>query len=207
MLDIEKINFAKMHGLIPVCVQDFYSMQVLMQGFMNQEALEKTLMTKKVTFFSRSKNRLWTKGETSGNYLTVVDCSTDCDNDALLIYVIAHGPTCHTGDVSCFKTDAAPPFLQLAKLAAIVKERYQHPQADSYTAKLFREGTKRIAQKVGEEGLEVALAAILDDKSELANEVADLLYHLFVLLQEKNLTFTAICKVLEERMKKNTAKK
>jgi phosphoribosyl-ATP pyrophosphohydrolase/phosphoribosyl-AMP cyclohydrolase len=203
---LEKINFDKLGGLIPACIQDYATMQILMIGFMNKEALERTLVTKQVTFFSRSKNRLWTKGETSGNYLAVISYCLDCDNDALLIYAKASGPTCHTGDVSCFNTALEPPLYSLAKMIATIEDRYHYPQNNSYTNKLFTAGTKRIAQKVGEEGVEVALAAVSDDNEELANETADLLFHLFVLLKNKKLDFSTITNILQKRMK-NTGKK
>ncbi len=201
MLNIQDINFDKLGGLIPVCVQDYASLQILMVGFMNQEALQCTLDTGFVTFYSRSKNRLWTKGETSDNFLSVVRYSLDCDNDSLLIFAKAAGPTCHTGDISCFTTKDMPSQFWLSKLIEIIEDREKNPQLNSYTTKLFQEGTKRIAQKVGEEGVEVALAAVCGDDEELANEVVDLLFHLFVLLKSKNMDLEKIWDVLRERMK------
>jgi phosphoribosyl-ATP pyrophosphohydrolase/phosphoribosyl-AMP cyclohydrolase len=202
MIDVNTINFNKQAGLIPVCVQDYTSMQVLMMAFMNKEALEQSLLTKKVTFWSRTKQRLWTKGETSGNYLLVVDVLMDCDNDALLIYVTPVGPTCHTGKDSCFNLDQASSLNCLEKLIKLIENRHEYPQENSYTTNLFNEGTKRIAQKVGEEGLEVAIAAVAGDDEELANESADLLYHLFVLLKQKELKFSAVTNILQDRMQK-----
>lgn len=201
MLDTSQINFDKLNGLIPVCVQDHASMQLLMLGFMNKQALEQTLATQKVTFWSRSKKRLWVKGETSGNYLHVISLSLDCDHDSLLIYAKSAGPTCHTGDTSCFKTSYTPALYCLAKLDSVIENRYLHPVDGSYTTQLFQQGTKRIAQKVGEEGVEVALAAVAGTKNELADEVADLLFHLLVLLKNQQLPFDAIMKVLQTRMK------
>ena len=202
MLEIEKINFNKLHGLIPACIQDHDTLQVLMVGFMNQQALEQTLVTGKVTFWSRSKNRLWVKGETSGNFLSVVDCHIDCDNDSLLIYAKPHGPTCHLGTASCFQTQDVPTLSTLIKLTHIIEDRYQHPKAGSYTTQLLQSSTKRIAQKVGEEGVEVALAALAETNYELANEAADLLFHLFVLLKHKNLDFKTVAHILENRAQK-----
>lgn len=200
MLNVDKIDFEKLGGLIPVCVQDYRSMQVLMIGFMNKQALKTTLITKKITFWSRSKGRLWTKGETSGNSLLVVDALVDCDCDSLLIYAKALGPTCHTGSQSCFKDEHIPPMYYLAKLMAIVEDRHQSPKKGSYTSKLFKSGTKRIAQKVAEEGVETALAAVCEDNKELAQEVADLLFHLLVLLEHQGLDFQDVIAVLKERM-------
>lgn len=202
MIDINKINFEKMDGIIPAIVQDYYSMEILTIGFMNKEALEKTLSERLVIFYSRSKKTLWTKGEASGNYLSVVECVVDCDNDSLLIYAKSHGPTCHNGDISCFKADNLPPFLQFHKMIEVINDRYKNPKDNSYITKIANEGTKRIAQKVGEEGVEVALAAVDGDDNELANEATDLLFHLFVLLRDKQLNFEEITNIIKDRMNK-----
>jgi phosphoribosyl-ATP pyrophosphohydrolase/phosphoribosyl-AMP cyclohydrolase len=202
MLNIDEIDFTKLNdGLVPACIQDYKSMQVLMVGFMNKEALQKTLATKRVTFWSRTKNRLWTKGETSGNFLDVIDIGKDCDNDTILIYAKANGPTCHTGNISCFTMNLKPSLFCLAELMKTIEERKNNAPEGSYTAKLFKDGTKRIAQKVGEEGVETALAAVAGDNIELANETADLIFHLLVLLANKNLEFSKVTDVLYSRMK------
>ena len=197
-INIDQINFDKLGGLIPAVVQDCESMQILMVGFMNREAIEQTIKAKRVTFFSRSKGRIWVKGEASGNYLSLINLALDCDNDSLLIYAKPTGPTCHKGDMSCFKTEQPT----ISKLIKIIDSRYENPQENSYVTKLFSEGTKRIAQKVGEEGVEVALAAAVGDNEELANETADLLFHLLVLLRQQGLDFSVITDVLEKRIGK-----
>ena len=199
MVDIQEIDFDKLGGLIPACIQDEHSLQVLMVGFMNKEALEKTLETKKVTFFSRTKNRLWTKGEESGNELLVKHYSFDCDNDTVLIFAQAMGPTCHTGDVSCFKSTTDAGLSGLMKMMATVDDRARHPKAGSYTCELLNAGLPRMAQKVGEEGVEVALAAVTRDNEGLLNEAADLLFHLSVLLRAKNMSMTDVSAVLADR--------
>jgi phosphoribosyl-ATP pyrophosphohydrolase/phosphoribosyl-AMP cyclohydrolase len=155
MRDMEKINFKKGNGLIPVVIQDNTTLRVLMVGFMNEEALEKTIKEGKVTFFSRSKNRLWTKGETSGNYLIVKEITTDCDNDSLLIKVDPAGPVCHTGNTSCFSDDSPKGFLY--ELEQIINRRIDDNVPDSYTNKIFREGINKAAQKVGEEAVELII--------------------------------------------------
>ncbi|MFI4957001.1 MAG: bifunctional phosphoribosyl-AMP cyclohydrolase/phosphoribosyl-ATP diphosphatase HisIE [Gammaproteobacteria bacterium] len=201
MLNIQAIDFDKLGGLIPACIQDEHTLQVLMIGFMNKEALEKTLETKKVTFFSRTKNRLWTKGEESGNELLVKHYYMDCDNDTVLILAQATGPTCHTGDVSCFKTPTDVGLSGLMNMNATVDERARHPKAGSYTCELFNAGLARMAQKVGEEGVEVALAAVTQDNDALLNEAADLLFHLSVLLRAKDLSMEDVSEVLARRGK------
>lgn len=170
--DINALDWVKTDGLIPAIVQDAKSGQVLMLGCMNREALEKTLETGKVTFFSRTKGRLWTKGETSDNWLHLVDIGTDCDNDALLVLARPDGPTCHRGTVSCF-SPLEHEWNFLRALEVLIEGRRQAHPASSYTAQLFARGTKRIAQKVGEEGVETALAATVRDREELRNEAAD----------------------------------
>ncbi len=198
----EKINWQKVDGLIPAIVQDAKTCEVLMLGFMDQKALEKSLESKKVVFFSRTKNRLWMKGEESGNFLNIVDLSLDCDNDTLLILVNPIGATCHTGDISCFeKLSKKADFVFLSRLEKLINLRKNADESTSYTAKLFKSGTKRIAQKVGEEGVETALAATIKDKDELICEVADLLYHLSVLLADANLSLNDVIAKLKERHK------
>lgn len=195
-----QINWQKVDNLLPVIVQDAKTCQVLMLGYMNPEALNKTLAEKKVTFFSRTKGRLWTKGETSGHFLNVVDMSLDCDNDALLILTEPVGATCHTGADSCFfgLTDE-PDWVFFAKLERLIAARKGSDPASSYTASLYAKGTKRIAQKVGEEGVETALAATVKDREETISEAADLAYHLTVLLQDGDLAWTDVIAKLKER--------
>ncbi|MCW1360151.1 bifunctional phosphoribosyl-AMP cyclohydrolase/phosphoribosyl-ATP diphosphatase HisIE [Campylobacter jejuni] len=198
----EKINWQKVDGLIPAIIQDAKTCEVLMLGFMDQKALEKSLESKKVVFFSRTKNRLWMKGEESGNFLNIVDLSLDCDNDTLLILANPMGPTCHTGDISCFeKLSKNADFVFLARLEKLINSRKNADESTSYTAKLFKSGTKRIAQKVGEEGVETALAATIKDKDELICEAADLMYHLSVLLADADLSFSDVIAKLKERHK------
>lgn len=194
---MNEINFTKGNGLIPAVIQDYKTFQVLMVGFMNREAYEKTTREGKVTFFSRSKNRLWTKGETSGNYLTVKKITTDCDNDSLLINVDPAGPVCHTGNQSCFANEDASGFLY--KLEQIVSQRIDNNVPDSYTNKIFRKGINKAAQKVGEEAVELIIEA-KDDNAELfKNEAADLLYHLLILLKSKGISLSEIEEVLYDR--------
>ena len=170
-----ELDWEKTDGLMPVIVQHAVSGEVLMLGYMNPEALDKTLESGKVTFFSRTKQRLWTKGETSGNFLNVVSISPDCDNDTLLVLANPIGPTCHKGTSSCFG-DTAHQWLFLYQLEQLLAERKSADPETSYTAKLYASGTKRIAQKVGEEGVETALAATVHDRFELTNEASDLMY-------------------------------
>jgi len=193
------IDFDKTNGLVPVVIQDEQTLEVLMLGYMNQEAYDKTVSEKVVTFFSRSKNRLWTKGETSNNFLHVKDIKIDCDNDTLLIKVKADGPTCHTGNRSCFNTDYNQNFI--LQLEQIVADRYENPQEGSYVNKLRNKGLNKIAQKVGEEGVETVIAALAETEKDLINEASDLVFHLIVLLREKGLTLETIAKNLEERHK------
>jgi len=191
------IDFSKSDGLIPVIIQDEQTLEVLMLGYMNEEAFKKTEAEGKVTFFSRSKNRLWTKGEESGNFLYVKHISIDCDNDTLLIKANPVGPTCHTGSRSCFKTDYNQNFI--FKLEAIVNHRYENPAESSYVNKLRTKGLNKIAQKVGEEGVETVIAALNETEFDFINESSDLLFHLIVLLREKNVTLETIAKNLESR--------
>ena len=197
--DSQSLDWAKCDNLIPAIVQHAHSGQVLMQGFMNQEALEKTLASGQVTFFSRSKQRLWTKGESSGNVLVLKAITTDCDRDSLLIAAEPVGPTCHLGNASCFDGHPLPPLGFLAELEQLLAARKGADPESSYTARLYGKGTKRIAQKVGEEGVEVALAAMAKDREELINESADLLYHLTVLLQNEGLALQDVVQRLFER--------
>lgn len=203
MLTLEQINqldWQKVDNLMPVIIQHAISGDVLMLGYMNQEALNHTLATKKVTFYSRTKGRLWTKGETSGNFLNVVNIATDCDNDTLLILADPIGATCHTGTNSCF-TAIQSDWGFLFELEQLLASRKSADPASSYTAKLYHDGTKRIAQKVGEEGVETALAATVLDREELKNESADLVYHLLVLLQDQNLNLSDVISILKSRHK------
>ncbi|UBB27280.1 bifunctional phosphoribosyl-AMP cyclohydrolase/phosphoribosyl-ATP diphosphatase HisIE [Pseudoxanthomonas japonensis] len=181
-LEPEQLDWNKGDGLLPVIVQDASTRRVLMLGYMNREALEATLASGRVTFYSRSKQRLWAKGESSGHVLEVRAIEADCDNDTLLVQAVPHGPTCHLQRASCF---AEAPGSFLAELDALVARRERERPAGSYTTGLFEEGVRRIAQKVGEEGVETALAAVAQDEAALLGESADLLYHLLVLLRSR----------------------
>lgn len=199
---IRALDWTKGNGLIPAIVQDARTAKVLMLGYMNRESLQATLDQKRVTFFSRSKNRLWTKGETSGNYLKLVDATADCDKDALLITAIPEGPTCHTGTNSCFGDDIATEATMLgflAKLESVIEQRLASRPEGSYTARLWAEGPSRIAQKVGEEGVEVALAAVTQAEDKLVGESADLLFHLALLLKSRSLSLQDVVAELERR--------
>jgi phosphoribosyl-ATP pyrophosphohydrolase/phosphoribosyl-AMP cyclohydrolase len=191
------IDFSKSDGLVPVIIQDEQTLEVLMLGYMNDEAFNKTKSEGKVTFFSRSKNRLWTKGEESGNFLFVRSMSIDCDQDTILIKAHPHGPTCHTGSRSCFNTDFNQNFI--FKLEEIVKDRYANPIEGSYVNRLRSKGLNKIAQKVGEEGVETVIAALAETEDDLINESSDLLFHLLVLLREKNISLETLAKNLEIR--------
>lgn len=195
-----KLDFSKMNGLVPAIVQDADTLQVLMLGFMNEEALKKTIELGQVTFFSRTKNRLWTKGEESKNYLNVVSMSKDCDDDTILILANPVGDTCHLNRQSCFEDAPKNDIAWLSKLERVIDERKASDPEKSYTAKLFSKGIKRMSQKVGEEAIETALAATAGT-DDFENECADLLFHLAVLLRAKNSNFATICKVLEKRHK------
>ncbi|MFQ6371061.1 bifunctional phosphoribosyl-AMP cyclohydrolase/phosphoribosyl-ATP diphosphatase HisIE [Shewanella sp. YIC-542] len=186
---LQQLDWQKQQQLIPVVVQNYHSAKVLMLGYMNQEALQASVDKGLVTFYSRSKQRLWTKGETSGNHLQLVSIAMDCDNDALLVQAVPVGPTCHKGTESCWDGEVHPFIHQLQSL---IHGRKHADPATSYTASLFARGTKRISQKVGEEGLETALAAATHDKPELVNEASDLLYHLLVLLEDQELSLADI---------------
>ncbi len=199
IFDSNAINFDKEGGLVPSIIQHAITLEVLMLGYMNKEALMQTLSTKRVTFYSRSRQALWLKGETSGHYLTLQDIKQDCDNDALLIYALPEGPTCHTGKTSCFNGNDMPAPAELLNLKQIVENRRNNPQENSYTTTLLQGKLSRIAQKVGEEGVEVALAAVCENKEDLTGEVVDLLYHLFVLLEAKDITLDDLSKVIHKR--------
>ncbi|WP_409159497.1 bifunctional phosphoribosyl-AMP cyclohydrolase/phosphoribosyl-ATP diphosphatase HisIE [Pectobacterium sp. B2J-2] len=196
-----QLDWEKTDGMLPVVVQHAVSGEVLMLGYMNQDALQATEKSRKVTFFSRTKQRLWTKGESSGHFLNVVSITPDCDNDTLLILVNPVGPTCHLGTSSCF-SPAASDWTFLYQLEQLLAERKHADPDSSYTARLYASGTKRIAQKVGEEGLETALAATVHDREELTNEAADLMYHLLVLLQDQDLDLATIINRLKARHNK-----
>ncbi|MFP5081038.1 bifunctional phosphoribosyl-AMP cyclohydrolase/phosphoribosyl-ATP diphosphatase HisIE [Pedobacter sp. JCM 36344] len=192
-----KINFDKTEGLVPVIIQDSKTLEVLMLGYMNQEAWDKTQAEGKVTFFSRSKNRLWTKGEESGNFLYVEDTHIDCDNDTILIKGTPVGPTCHTGSRSCFKTNYNQNFI--FELEKIITDRYDNPAEESYVNKLRKKGLNKIAQKVGEEGVETVIAALAETDEDFVNESSDLMFHLLVLLKEKGKSLADIGINLEGR--------
>ena len=194
-----KPDFNKTNGLIPVIIQDEVSLQVLMLGYMNQEAYEKTLSERKVTFFSRSKNRLWTKGETSENFLWVKEIKLDCDNDTLLVLAKADGPTCHKGTISCFNTQHAKGFLY--RLEETISERIDQNDEGSYTNQLYRRGINKVAQKVGEEAVELVIEAKDDNDELFKNEAADLMYHYLILLKAKGFTLEEIEEVLKAREK------
>ncbi|MFI4938472.1 MAG: bifunctional phosphoribosyl-AMP cyclohydrolase/phosphoribosyl-ATP diphosphatase HisIE [Candidatus Berkiellales bacterium] len=191
---IATLDWEKMNDLIPAIVQDIETQKILMLGYMNQAALEQTLKTQRVTFYSRSRKALWEKGETSSNALILCDILTDCDQDALLILAKPVGPTCHLKTQSCFNQNV------ISRLEEIILQRQKDLPIDSYVAKLLNAGIARIAQKVGEEGVEVALAAALEDKQALCNEVADLLFHVLVLLRAREINFSEVLGVLTSRL-------
>lgn len=195
-----KIDFTKGNGLVPVVIQDYNTLQVLMVGYMNEEALNKTIEEKKVTFFSRSKNRLWTKGETSGNYLYVVEISADCDNDSILIKADPAGPVCHTGSNSCFGNETAKGFIY--ELEHIINQRIKNNTEESYTNKLYKKGINKVAQKVGEEAIELIIESKDNNMDLFRNEAADLLYHLLILLKTKGVNLESIEEVLKKRHEK-----
>ncbi len=191
------IDFKKGDGLVPAIIQDNITLQVLMVGYMNEEAYDQTVREGKVTFFSRSKNRLWTKGETSGNFLIVKEITTDCDNDALLFMVDPAGPVCHTGRQSCFGDEASKGFVY--QLENIINQRIDGNAEGSYTNKLFKKGINKVAQKVGEEAVELVIEAKDDNIDLFKNEAADLLYHFLILLKTKNVAFEEVEEVLRKR--------
>ena len=193
---IDALAWEKQDGLLPAIVQDADTLRVLMLGYMSREALQATLDSGEVTFFSRSKQRLWKKGESSGDVLDLAHIETDCDSDTLLVQARPRGPTCHLGRASCF---ASAPAGELAVLDALIATRERERPAGSYTTKLFEGGIRRIAQKVGEEGVETALAGVVQDDAALLGEAADLLYHLLVLLRARGLSLADVERVLESR--------
>ncbi|MBK2093421.1 bifunctional phosphoribosyl-AMP cyclohydrolase/phosphoribosyl-ATP diphosphatase HisIE [Francisella philomiragia] len=202
---IESIAWQKMDNLVPAIIQSAIDNSVLMLGYMSKESLEKTLEISKVTFYSRSKKRLWTKGEESGHFLELKDITVDCDNDSILIKAIPYGPTCHTGSKSCFtKNEENSSLYIIDKLEKLIAERKDYLPENSYLTSLFKKGLPRIAQKVGEEGVEVVIAAMKQDsEDELISETADLLFHLLVLLREKGISLEQICQKLVSRNTSN----
>jgi phosphoribosyl-AMP cyclohydrolase / phosphoribosyl-ATP pyrophosphohydrolase len=200
MTDISKIDFTKLNGLVPCVVQDAITLRVLMLGFMNEEAFIKTLQDKKVTFYSRTKQRLWTKGESSGNFLELIDIILDCDRDTLLIKVKPKGPTCHTGADTCFNETNDK--WDLTSLESVIKERKQNPKKGSYTTSLLDSGINKVAQKVGEEAIELVIEAKDDNRDLFLNEAADLMYHYLVLLSAKGHSLQDVTEVLRKRHSK-----
>ncbi|BDH45254.1 histidine biosynthesis bifunctional protein HisIE [Salmonella enterica subsp. enterica serovar Choleraesuis] len=195
-----QLDWEKTDGLIPAVIQNAQSGEVLMLGYMNREALAETERSGNVTFWSRTKQRLWTKGESSGHFLNVISITADCDNDTLLVLATPQGATCHLGNSSCFAGEKAKPqWLFLYELEQLLAARKNADPQSSYTAKLYASGTKRIAQKVGEEGVETALAATVHDREELVNEASDLMYHLLVLLQDQDLELGTVIDNLKSR--------
>lgn len=195
-----EIDFEKMGGLVPVIVQDSETMKVLMLGFMNKEAYDKTVATKRVTFYSRSRKCLWTKGETSGNFLNVVSIMNDCDNDTLLIKAIPEGPVCHTGADTCWgEENKANPLTFLSILQDFIEKRHEEMPEGSYTTSLFKDGINRMAQKVGEEALETVIEAVNGKDDRLIYEASDMFYHLIVLLTEKGLRIERVAEELRSR--------
>lgn len=195
-----KIDFDKMGGLVPAIIQDAVTKNVLMLGFMNEEAYQKTIDTKKVTFWSRTRNCLWTKGETSGNYLDLVDIRLDCDNDTLLVKVHPQGPTCHLGTETCWGEDnSLNPILFLSELQNFIDKRHQEMPENSYTTSLFKKGINKMAQKVGEEATETIIEATNGTNEQLVYESSDLLYHLIVMLTAKGLSIEDVASELIKR--------
>lgn len=203
-----KIDFEKQGGLVPAIIQDADTYQVLMLGYMNQEAVVKTLKTKKVTFWSRSRNCLWTKGETSGNFLNLVDLKVDCDNDTLLIKALPEGPTCHKGTDTCWgETNSRSPLLFLTELQDFINRRMEEMPEGSYTTSLFKDGVNRMAQKMGEEALETVIEATNGSPQKLVYEASDMIYHLVVLLTSKGLRIEDVAAELQKRHDPNWDKK
>jgi len=196
-----KIDFKKNNGLVPAIVQDDYTGKVLMLGYMNQEAIDQTIASGKVTFFSRSKQRLWTKGESSGNFLLLKSITVDCDQDTLLIKANPVGPACHTGADTCFQEINEPSYGFLSTLTSIISDRKNNPDDQSYVSSLFKKGLNKIAQKVGEEAVETVIEAKDKNDDLFKNEAADLLFHLMILLEAKNFKLNDIVDVLKNRHK------
>jgi phosphoribosyl-ATP pyrophosphohydrolase/phosphoribosyl-AMP cyclohydrolase len=204
-IDVDSVDFAKGDGLVPAIVQDAGNGAVLMLGYMNREALEQTLTRKRAVFYSRSKQRLWEKGETSGDTLDVVDVVADCDNDTLLVSARPRGPACHNGTLTCFGDEprsAAQDVAFLARLESVIAQRATEKPEASYTARLLEKGTARVAQKVGEEGVELALAGVNESEQKVVEEAADLLFHLMVLLRARGIGFGKVVRELEGRHQK-----
>lgn len=195
-----KIDFSKSDGLVPCIIQDAKTQVVLMLGFMNEEAYQKTIKEKRVTFFSRTKKRLWTKGETSGNFLNLVDIKIDCDDDTLLVKVNPEGPVCHTGSDTCF--DEKNDQWDIFSLEEVIKDRKNNPVKGSYTTSLFESGINKIAQKVGEEAVELVIESKDDNKDLFLNEAADLMYHYLVLLTTKGFSLEDVTEILKKRHSK-----
>lgn len=193
------LDFDKMDGLVPAIIQDSRTLKVLMLGFMNKEAYDKTVETGKVTFWSRTKQRLWTKGETSGNILTVVDIKADCDNDTLLIKAIPAGPVCHTGSDTCWDEKNQNPIMFLSELQRFIEKRHEEMPEGSYTTSLFKSGCGRMAQKVGEEAIESVIEAMANNNERLIYEASDMIYHLIVLLTSKGLKIEDLAQELQKR--------
>ncbi|MBT1704541.1 bifunctional phosphoribosyl-AMP cyclohydrolase/phosphoribosyl-ATP diphosphatase HisIE [Chryseosolibacter indicus] len=200
MIITDNIDFQKLNGLVPCIVQDANTKNVLMLGFMNEEAFNKTIREKRVTFYSRTKNRLWTKGETSGNFLEVHDILVDCDSDSILIKAHPIGPVCHTGADTCFNESNKD--FSLLTLESIIQDRKKNPKKGSYTTSLFESGINKIAQKVGEEAVEIVIEAKDNNKELFLNESADLLYHFLVLLVQKGFSLSDVVEILKKRHSK-----
>ncbi|MHB1271209.1 MAG: bifunctional phosphoribosyl-AMP cyclohydrolase/phosphoribosyl-ATP diphosphatase HisIE [Rhodanobacter sp.] len=200
-INFSRLDWARGDGLLPAIVQHWQSGEVLMLGYMNADALAQTQASGHVTFYSRSRRRLWTKGESSGHVLVLKSIRVDCDADALLVQAAPHGPTCHTGTSSCFgeSTDVRPPLGFVAELDTLVAQRHAERPKGSYTTRLFDGGIRRIAQKVGEEGVETALAAVVQDDAELLGEAADLIFHLTVALRARGLSLAEVAALLADR--------
>ncbi len=196
---IKKLDWKKGTGLIPCVVQNMYSKEVLMLGYMSKESLQKTYATGRVWFYSRSRKKLWMKGEESGNYLQFLDARDDCDADTLLIFAAPSGPTCHTGNTTCFGNTYLSGYEIISDLLDIIRDRKVNPQAKSYTSGLFKQGLDRIIQKVGEESVEVVIAAKGRKKKRVIEESVDLIFHLFVLLREKDIEFIEVLEELSRR--------
>ncbi len=205
-INVNEIDWEKAAGLVPAIIQDAVNLRILMLGFMNQEALHRTIQSRRVTFYSRSRQTLWVKGESSGNYLNLVSIAIDCDRDTLLVKADPQGPVCHTGTETCFNDAPGLPLLFLERLKDLVKQRNSDRPQDSYTTQLFESGPYRLAQKVGEEGLELALASVKQDRTEILDESADLIFHILVLLESRGLSLDDVCHVLLERHGQATAR-
>ncbi|MFN5416072.1 MAG: bifunctional phosphoribosyl-AMP cyclohydrolase/phosphoribosyl-ATP diphosphatase HisIE [Flavobacteriia bacterium] len=201
MININEIDFKKSDGLVPCIVQDAQTLQVLMLGYMNEEAFSQTIESKKVTFYSRTKHRLWTKGEESGNFLNLVSIELDCDKDSLLCLVNPIGPTCHTGSKTCWNNENKTSFAILEDLEKTIQERFDKEPENSYISSLKQKGINKIAQKVGEEGVEVVIEALGNDKELFLNESADLLFHYLILLKAKDFALEDVLAILNQRKK------